>query len=299
MSEEQDAVAIVEQELHEQERGLAEMEGELFGQERDLIGGEAQFHQKSRALLGFASYVREEEDALLRRLDAIGADAGTRARAILSASDSPTLENFEQPGSSEDRMVLLEKRRDLYAMRLEMLEAREVLLEQRAAVLDGFAGAVAEIESALLARQRLLGEVAREIFMGGGASSASDAAAQPIDRAPAPIVKPAASEKPRGRLNPVKVTLEARLDGDEGASHFEDDASNGALPTLFMPTPNLLKVGREVRVRVLRGSETVEVRGMVGWVRERGHVDGPPGMGLELLEVGAKERAKLTAWRGA
>ena len=101
----------------------------------------------------------------------------------------------------------------------------------------------------------------------------------------------------RARTNQFRITLEAQLDGGE-AHHFfayRDDGPED-LPGVFIATPNLLKVGREVRVRVGLGKGQLEATGIVGWRRQRGEAGGPPGMGVELLNLSEADRVLITIW---
>jgi len=68
------------------------------------------------------------------------------------------------------------------------------------------------------------------------------------------------------------------------------------LPGLFIATPNLLKVGREVRIRVGRAGQFLEATGIVAWRRQRGDPGGEPGMGIELLNLSDSERELVSKW---
>ena len=99
------------------------------------------------------------------------------------------------------------------------------------------------------------------------------------------------------RTNQFKITLEAVLESTE-PHHFFRYENDGAedLPGLFIATPNLLKVGREVRVRVGRDGRFLEATGIVAWRRQRGDSGGVPGMGIELLNLSEPERVQVTKW---
>ena len=101
----------------------------------------------------------------------------------------------------------------------------------------------------------------------------------------------------RARTNQFRITLEAQLDGGEQHHFFgyRDDGPDD-LPGVFIATPNLLKVGREVRVRVGLGKSQLEATGIVGWRRQRGEAGGPPGMGVELLNLSDADRALIASW---
>lgn len=111
------------------------------------------------------------------------------------------------------------------------------------------------------------------------------------------ITRKRASARARVRTNQFKITLEALLEASE-AHHFfryENDGQED-LPGLFIATPNLLKVGREVRVRVGRDGRFLEATGIVAWRRQRGDSGGVPGMGIELLNLSDPERAQVLKW---
>ncbi|TNF30574.1 MAG: hypothetical protein EP329_13615 [Deltaproteobacteria bacterium] len=101
----------------------------------------------------------------------------------------------------------------------------------------------------------------------------------------------------RARTNQFRITLEALIDGVEDNHFFayRDDGPED-VPGVFISTPNLLKVGREVRVRVGLGSGLLEATGIVGWRRQRGEAGGPPGMGVELLNLSDSDRALIQGW---
>lgn len=101
----------------------------------------------------------------------------------------------------------------------------------------------------------------------------------------------------RARTNQFRITLEARLDGGEEHHFFSyRDDSPDDLPGVFIATPNLLKVGREVRVRIGLGQGQLEATGIVGWRRQRGEAGGLPGMGVELLNLSESDRVLISNW---
>ncbi len=101
----------------------------------------------------------------------------------------------------------------------------------------------------------------------------------------------------RARTNQFRITLEAHLDAGEPHEFFsyKNDTPED-LPGLFIATPNLLKVGREVRVRVGMAGSQLEATGVVAWRRQRGEAGGPPGMGIELLNLSDGERTVVQDW---
>ncbi|MFT7582869.1 MAG: Tfp pilus assembly protein PilZ, partial [Myxococcota bacterium] len=101
----------------------------------------------------------------------------------------------------------------------------------------------------------------------------------------------------RARTNQFRITLEARMGSEEPHAFFSyrDDGVDD-LPGLFIATPNLLKVGREVRVRATLDKTLLEATGVVAWRRQRGEEGGPPGMGIELLNLNKKEQSAIEKW---
>jgi hypothetical protein len=118
-----------------------------------------------------------------------------------------------------------------------------------------------------------------------------------VSRAEDRATRKRASARARVRTNQFKITLEAHLDGAEPHHFFRYEHDGEAdLPGLFIATPNLLKVGREVRIRVGRQSQFLEATGIVAWRRQRGDAGGAPGMGIELLNLSDPERALVNKW---
>ncbi|PIE18492.1 MAG: hypothetical protein CSA66_04595 [Proteobacteria bacterium] len=101
----------------------------------------------------------------------------------------------------------------------------------------------------------------------------------------------------RARTNQFRITLEANLDAGEPHHFFayRNDTPDD-IPGLFIATPNLLKVGREVRVSATLAGATLAATGVVAWRRQRGETGGPPGMGIELLNLGDDERELVDIW---
>ncbi|MFO0749449.1 MAG: hypothetical protein U1F43_27840 [Myxococcota bacterium] len=101
----------------------------------------------------------------------------------------------------------------------------------------------------------------------------------------------------RAKTNQFKITLEAHLDLGEPHHFFVYENDGPAdLPGLFIATPNILKVGREVRVRVGRAGVFLEATGIVAWQRQRGDARGLPGMGIELLNLSDPEKRLVEKW---
>jgi hypothetical protein len=128
-------------------------------------------------------------------------------------------------------------------------------------------------------------------------NSSGEEALGGVSRAEDKATRKRASARARVRTNQFKITLEAQL--DHGESHhffrYENDGP-GDLPGLFIATPNLLKVGREVRIRVGQAGQFLEATGIVAWRRQRGEVGGTPGMGIELLNLAEPELTLVNQW---
>jgi hypothetical protein len=319
MDEGQDQIGIEEQELQEQERALFQMEEELHERELAFLEHEEGLLQKYRALLAFADYVREEEAALERRAGNIGVVALENVRGVLATQPMPEVPSLTLGVEADARLALLERRRELYAQRLEMIDAREQLIALRHDSVEQLLASAGDVEASLLDRQRLVGEAARQVFMGAAADGprTSRAATAPVAAMPrSPLARTPSSPdatapfsaqtppddspsqaRPRNQRTPVKVTLEVPLDAPAGSTFFTDEQNlDGDLPGFFLATPNLLKVGREVKVRMMRGTARIEVSGRVAWIRERGRSEGPPGMGLQFFDLGSAERDRIAVW---
>ncbi len=118
-----------------------------------------------------------------------------------------------------------------------------------------------------------------------------------VSRAEDRATRKRASARARVRTNQFKITLEAHLDATEPHHFFRYENDGPAdLPGLFIATPNLLKVGREVRIRVGRAGQFLEATGIVAWRRQRGDTGGTPGMGIELLNLSEPERNLVGKW---
>ena len=118
-----------------------------------------------------------------------------------------------------------------------------------------------------------------------------------VSRAEDRATRKRASARARVRTNQFKITLEANLDDGEPHHFFryENDGPED-LPGLFIATPNLLKVGREVRISVRHVAQRLEATGIVAWRRQRGDSGGAPGMGIELLNLSDPERTLVETW---
>jgi hypothetical protein len=373
-----------EQDQHDLEAELSEREAELSGHEERLLEQLQQFEQRNSALLAFLGYVRDEEHALLRRAEVLGPAAVARVEEALSGAQAVASLALAPDNLIESRFEVLTRRRELFAMRLELMDAREQL---HATCVDHFEALEADVtglEAALVRRQQALGGAARAIFMGAAlgdpnppsavrarplsfskppqaeppqpvwahfvepqtgpvaerVSRPSDAGANaegpgrpasgavlrdvPAVRAQGPIelapdlgivailpasVPDAVSTRPEGpatpvsagappdsarpRLAPIRVTLDVPLEAGSGSWFFVEPGHRpDDLPGVFVATPNLLKVDREVRVRLSRGGARLELNARVAWRESQD----PTGMGVVLTDVSAAERVTLSRW---
>lgn len=154
-----------------------------------------------------------------------------------------------------------------------------------------FTPAAARAESAsVAASESVLGE-------SGASDSEEDDGIGGLSRAEDKATRKRANARARVRTNQFKITLEAHLEVTE-PHHFFRYENDGVedLPGLFIATPNLLKVGREVRIRVGRGGKFLEATGIVAWRRQRGDSGGVPGMGIELLNLSDPEKVQVVKW---
>jgi hypothetical protein len=405
MSHHHEDLVEAEQDQHALEAELSEREAELSGHEARLLAQLQQFAQRNSALLAFSGYVRDEERALLKRAEALGPAAVARVEEALGAAPPASGLSLAPDDLIEGRLEVLTRRRELYAMRLELMDAREQLHEACVDHFEALERDVTGLEGALVRRQQALGAAARAIFMGSTAdpspisgvrarpisvvrppdpvsarvarlldppsedapavraeappaagwasfveqeparapeglrfdkepATASQAASAvlrdvpairaqgPIELAPdldivaihpapSPAREPDAvstrpegpatpatlpsdpSERPRPRLAPIRVTLDVSLEpGSVSCLYLEEGHRDGDLPGVFIATPNLLKVDRDVRVRLARGGARLELNARVVW-RETHE---PSGMGVALSDVAASERATLMRW---
>ena len=378
------ALLVEEQALHEQEQGLVQMEAQLHTQEQGVAQMERAFQKKNKALLNLASYVKEQEASLMRRAESMGPRAKQLAFELLAKSEGQGGQIELDLGKLDDRVSLLQKRRDLMSSRMSLIEEREALYAARAESLERAESQVTELEQKLVRRETEVSDVARKVF--SASSTLLEEDDEEGDPAPAPVSVPSAGlrdEQPRAttasfarpevpkvfvpasqavgaapaapspgevksavtsqviageavrvesgaverdddgdddgvgggsraddkatrkrasararvRTNQFKITLEAHLDAGE-PHHFFRYENDGAadLPGLFIATPNLLKVGREVRIRVGRQGQYLEATGIVAWRRQRGDAGGVPGMGIELLNLSEPERGLVAKW---
>jgi|GEM_PF-1608732 len=103
----------------------------------------------------------------------------------------------------------------------------------------------------------------------------------------------------RGRsgAKQFKITLEAVLGQGEKHTFFRYRADGPTdLPGLFLATPNLLREGREVKLRIKINNNSIETRGVVSWRRQATDGQGPPGMGIEIAELSEEDWGHVGAY---
>jgi len=141
-----------------------------------------------------------------------------------------------------------------------------------------------------------IGREKLEVVGGDVASDAPKRAEGPGSRSEDAVTR-RRKGRARARTNQFRITLEAQLaDGEQNHFFTYRDDGPDDLPGIFIATPNLLKVGREVRVRIGLGDGQLEATGIVGWRRQRGESGGPPGMGVELLNLSEADRVLIASW---
>ena len=329
------ALRVEEQALHEQEQGLSQMEAELYTQEQAVDQKERLFQKKNKRLLQLAAYVQEQEAGLLRRAEAMGPKARVLAATLLAEGDGHVAESTLELGHGEARLALLERRRELTTARMEIFEEREALLAQRTEALEHASTDVGLIEARLVTREAEVSAASREVFSAGLSLLTEEAeSGEEGDRPktasftrpqtireptppseatasfaaisddliatggePAPEQKRRNTGRVKSRTNEFKISLEAQLGSDDGHQFFRyaDDLVTDT-PGFFIATPNLLKIGREVRIRIQANRAALDATGIVAWRRQRGEPGGAPGMGIELLSLSEADHAQITQW---
>lgn len=371
----EDAVRVDEQELTTQEQGVVAMEAQLDAQEGGLLQMERSFAKRSQTLRSLMEYVANQESSLLTRAEAIGPRAKSLVDETLQVGGDGLDDDFGGLGALEERQVLLERRREMLALRMELVEDREQLHTKRLSAVEGAEGGFQKAEERLLSREKVIADTLRKLITQASELSQNeddsdsdkepalvgrqkDAAAHdlaqpdrtlagnsetvggkrrlktgPLGSNAAVMVKKiddkdgltvehgqvqrpsqdtapagarsrsenAATRRRRGRTkqgtNQFKITLEAVLGGPEKHTFFRYRAdSTTDLPGLFLATPNLLREGRDVTLRIKLDSHSIETRGVVSWRRHAADGQGPPGMGIEIAELNEDEWANVGAW---
>lgn len=321
----------MEAQLHEQEQGVAQIERAFKKRNRTLINLASYVSEQESGLLRRAEAIgpqaKQLVDDLLSRGDAAGVTASSQVgleseRRSLLAQRNELLEL---------RMSLIEQREATYAARHEAIEKAEGAtadLEQRLLTREReISEALRELitassslggeeeeedddeaEPAAAARHGPASRLSRQpaAVIGGEAVRVISGAVDRDDDEVAPSGAQSRSEdevtrrrkgRARARTNQFRITLEAQMDGPDGHAFFSYKNDNpDDVPGVFIATPNLLKVGREVRVRVGFDGGQLEATGVVSWRRQRGEAGGPPGMGIELLNLSEVDRALVGDW---
>jgi hypothetical protein len=311
------ALLVEEQALHEQELALVEMEAQVHNQEHGVAQMERAFLKKNRALLNLSSYVADQESSLLARARAMGDKAVRLVSEVLAKADMASDDIDLDLGRATERHEMLHRRRELLSLRSALIEEREALYAARAESLERAESQVSELEQRLVRRESAVSEAARAVFSSSSALlDEDDDEGEPVHtpklahvgpkpgltKAPKPIESSiqrvrTSEGRARVRTNQFKITLEAQLGGSEPHHFFRYEADGPEdLPGFFVSTPNLLKEGREVRVKIGLRSEQLEVTGIVAWRRQRGQPGGGPGMGVELIGLSPAELELLGRW---
>jgi hypothetical protein len=325
------ALLVEEQALHEQELALVEMEAQLHNQEQGIAQMEKAFLKKNRAIFNLSSYVADQEASLLARAKAMGPKALKLVHELLAAADGQSGEAALELGCVAERQEALHRRRDLLAQRNALVEEREALYASRVESLERAESHVSELEQKLVRRETAVSEAARAVFSASsnvledddeeGDPDVYETLSQLSGRASVgvptgrtsdskPLVRTSENDsgsslrrvrttqtRARVRTNQFKITLEAQLDGADPHHFFRYEADGpDDLPGFFIATPNLLKEGREVRVRITGSDKHIEVAGIVAWRRQRGQPGGGPGMGVELIGLSADEVGVVKTW---
>ena len=68
------------------------------------------------------------------------------------------------------------------------------------------------------------------------------------------------------------------------------------LPGLFLATPNLLREEREVKLRIRVAGRSTETEGRVSWRRQAVDGLGPPGMGIDIIELSQEDRDHVASY---
>lgn len=249
---------------------------------------EALYAARSESLERAEGQVTELEQKLIRRESAIS----EAARRVFAAG-SELLDDEDEEGDPGDSFVSAYRSREHTPVSGAFSgEARAPLSRAPAEV---FAPASSPAAGAVREGPQIAGEPVR-VLSGEVAQGDDEEGIGGVSRAEDKATRKRASARARVRTNQFKITLEANLaDEDNHFFRYENDGAED-LPGLFIATPNLLKVGREVRISVRQGAQRLEATGIVAWRRQRGDAGGPPGMGIELLNLSDPERALVETW---
>lgn len=325
--EQEQGVVEMEVQFHAQEEGLVQMERSFSKRSQTLGSLVSYVSEQQQNLIQRASLIGSKaksmcEEALsgLASLDSVSVDdviglAGERTK---------TLERRQRV--LEARMNLIEEREALYAKRLEAIETAESRFNELEEALLAREKVVANTLRMLITAASELGDDDEEeeddeepdpaaplvsrtdregiaggkpmTVLGGDLQRAAEARQRASGHSAS---EHAATHQRRGRTSPganlFKITLEAVLGGDERHEFFRYRADGpDDLPGLFLATPNLLKEGREVRLRMKLGDLFLEASGVVSWRRQAEDANGPPGMGIEITSIGQQELNHIHEW---
>lgn len=288
----------MEAELHAQEQGIEEMEASFRSKNKALVNLVSYVEEQGASLAARAEAMGPRAVALIEGLTG-GDEAEGIEEALTGVAEDERHVIIERRQELLDvRMQLIEDREILCASRheaLEELESRvgaleEELLAKEARISDGLRQLISRA-SELAGPGDDAGDDDAEGDLGG--VTVETPAADPERRkgeaggVAMTVIKgevPARSEadlkrdhenraskrsKKRRRPSQVRFNLDVSLH-DGGASRLFRFAGDGddALPGLFVATRNLLKIGREVQIKLELDTGEVRIWGTVEWRRE-------------------------------
>ncbi|MCA9516082.1 MAG: PilZ domain-containing protein [Myxococcales bacterium] len=333
--EQEQGLVEMEAQLYEQEQGVAQMERAFRKRNRTLLNLVAFVGEQEQNLVARAESIGPAAKTLVDdRLS--GSESASKSATIAIGCPEQRKEILERRQAVlAERMKLAEAREALYAARYEAMEKAEgatadiekKLLQRERDISTALRELVTSSSSLLgedeeddddheEAEPRATGPPPSSAHaQPGRVSHGADIRGEPVTVVGGETETDGPGEafgansrtedevtrrrkgRARARTNQFRITLEAQMDSGEAHEFFtyRNDGPDD-LPGIFIATPNLLKVGREVRVRVgLKGSQ-LEATGVVAWRRQRGESGGPPGMGIELLHLSEPDRAIIATW---
>jgi len=321
--EQEHGLVEMEAQLYEQEQGVAQMERAFKKRNKTLLNLVSYVADQERSLLSRAEAIGPRAKSLVD--DILQSSSATEGATRLEIGKESARRELLQRREAllQERMRLVEERESVYAARYEAIELAEAaiadlergLLQREREISEALRELISS--SSTLLSEDEGDEDDEEPASRGRREGPPDRVREPAAREPAQATREAGETgevglaprergdesvtrrrkgRARARTNQFRITLEAQLEGGESELFVYENDGPEELPGVFIATPNLLKVGREVRVRVgLRGTQ-LEATGVVAWRRQRGEPGGPPGMGVELLQLGEADRAIVTDW---
>ena len=331
--EQEQSLIEEEAEIHAQEEGLVQMERSFVKRNQTLMNLLSYVGDQEKALLERADAIGVAAKQLVSEALSAqkGDDLGVDSIVGLSDERQSILERRREVLAA--RMEIVEERQNLYISRLEAIEGAEggfgdmedKLLKREKVITDTLRKLI--MNASVLANEDGDDDdddepqpTARAPDMTPVTTPRPQSIAEP-EREPVKVVAGESEAGPsddhngshsrredgvtrrrRGRVRKgtgrFRITLEAILGGGEKHAFFKYDADSPEdLPGLFLATPNLLKEGREVRVKIkLAGERTVETDGVVSWRRQAGDREGPPGMGIEIASLAKDDREAISEW---